>query len=181
MHITIRQLDEQNFGDVNRCDGTFTVDSRLVLYAENDVIRYTIVYVPPYQKRYPAEEVEYAAYLHQPDQAIFFALVDDQVAGQVIVRRNWNHYAFVGDITVDAGFRRKGVGRALLQHAVNWARDRQLAGVMLETQNNNVAACHLYESCGFKLAGFDRYLYQGLNPGTDEIALYWYLLFADTA
>ena len=181
MDITIRQLDERNFGDVNRCDGTFTVDARLVLHVEDDVIDYTFVNIPPYQKRYPGEELDYTAYLHHPDKAVFFAFVDDQLAGQVIMRRNWNLYALVEDITVDAGFRRKGVGRLLLQHAVDWARDRQLSGVMLETQNNNVAACHLYESCGFKLAGFDRYLYKGLNSGTDEIALYWYLLFADTA
>jgi streptothricin acetyltransferase len=64
---------------------------------------------------------------------------------------------------------------------VAWARDRQLAGVMLETQNNNVAACRLYESCGFQLGGFDRCLYQGLHPGTHEIALYWYLLFTAVA
>ena len=181
MNITIQQLNEQNFHAVNRCDGTFTVDARLVLHVEDDVIHYTIVNVPPYQKRYPAEAAEYATYLHRPDRAIFFALVDDQVAGQVIVRRNWNRYAFVEDITVDAGFRRKGVGRALLQHVVDWARDRQLAGVMLETQNNNLGACRLYEHCGFQLAGFDCCLYKGLNPNTDEIALYWYLLFADVA
>jgi ribosomal protein S18 acetylase RimI-like enzyme len=70
------------------------------------------------------------------------------------------------------------VGRALLQHVIQWAKSRQLPGVMLETQNNNVAACRLYESCGFQLGGFDRCLYLGLNPGTDEIALYWYFCFA---
>jgi streptothricin acetyltransferase len=52
---------------------------------------------------------------------------------------------------------------------------------MLETQNNNVAACRLYESGGFQLAGFDRCLYKGLHPDTDEIALYWYLVFVDAA
>jgi len=30
MNITIQQLDERNFGDLNRCDGAFTVDSRLI-------------------------------------------------------------------------------------------------------------------------------------------------------
>jgi RimJ/RimL family protein N-acetyltransferase len=44
-----------------------------------------------------------------------------------------------------------------------------------------VAACRLYESCGFQLAGFDRCLYQGRHPGTAEIALYWYLVFAAAA
>ncbi len=179
MNITIQQLNEQNFCDVNRCDGTFTVDSRLVIHAENDVILYTVVSVPPYQKRYPAEELDYPAYLNHPDKAIFFAHAEGQLAGQVILRKNWNHYAYIEDIVVDAGFRRLGVGRALLQHAVTWAKAGQLAGIMLETQNNNVAACRLYDSCGFQLGGFDRCLYQGLSPNTDEIALYWYLLFAD--
>jgi streptothricin acetyltransferase len=181
MNITLQQLDERNFCDVNRCDGTFSVDSMLVLRAENDLVRFTIVRVPPYQKRYPAEELDYTTYLHHPDKAIFLAYAGGQLAGQIIVRKNWNHYAYIEDLVVDAGFRREGVGRALLQHAVIWARAQQLAGVMLETQNNNVAACRLYESSGFQLAGFDRCLYQGLHPGTDEIALYWYLVFAAAA
>jgi ribosomal protein S18 acetylase RimI-like enzyme len=181
MNITIQQLDEHNFRDLNRCDSTFTVDSKLVLQIENDVIHYTLVSVPPYQKRYLAEELDYTTYLNHPDKAIFFAYADGQLTGQIIVRKNWNHYGYVEDIAVDASFRREGVGRALLQHAVAWARDRQLAGVMLETQNNNGAACRLYESCGFQLAGFDRCLYKGLHPDTDEVALYWYLLFADVS
>jgi streptothricin acetyltransferase len=48
---------------------------------------------------------------------------------------------------------------------------------MLETQNINVAACLFYQRCGFTLGGFDRYLYRGLDPSTEEVALYWYLLF----
>jgi streptothricin acetyltransferase len=181
MNLTIQQLDEQNFGDVNRCDGTFTVDSKLVSHAENDVIRYTVVSVPPYQKRYPPEELDYPTYLNHPDKTIFFAYADGQLAGQVIVRKNWNHYAYIKDIVVDVDFRRLGVGRALLQRTVAWAKAKQLAGIMLETQNNNVAACRLYESCGFKLGSFDRYLYQGLHVGVAEIALYWYLLFTDVS
>lgn len=38
---------------------------------------------------------------------------------------------------------------------------------MLETQNNNVAACALYESCGFTLEVVDFYLYKGLSLFTD--------------
>jgi streptothricin acetyltransferase len=180
MNLIIQRLDEHNFRDMNRCDGTITVDSKLVLHAENNVIHYMIVSVPPYQKRYPAEELDFTTYLNHPDKAIFCAYADDQLlVGQIIVRRNWNHYAYIEDIVVDVGFRRLGVARALLQHVMAWARAKQLAGVMLETQNTNVAACRLYENCGFKLAGFDCGLYKGINPDMDEIALYWYLLFAD--
>jgi RimJ/RimL family protein N-acetyltransferase len=48
---------------------------------------------------------------------------------------------------------------------------------MLETQDNNVPACRLYARCGFQLRGFDTHLYKGDDPSTDEIALYWYLVF----
>ncbi len=49
---------------------------------------------------------------------------------------------------------------------------------MLETQDNNVGACKFYESCGFQLKGFDTSLYKAIDQVKNEIALYWYLLFA---
>jgi len=48
---------------------------------------------------------------------------------------------------------------------------------MLETQSNNVAACKFYASCGFVIGGVDLHLYQGLHPQSDEIAIFWYLIF----
>lgn len=69
------------------------------------------------------------------------------------------------------------IGQALMERAVEWAKSKGFPGMMLETQSNNVAACRLYERCGFMLGGFDSYLYKALDPGTDEIALYWYLMF----
>jgi ribosomal protein S18 acetylase RimI-like enzyme len=175
--ITIRELDDQNMRDVNRCDGVFTVDSRLVLQVENDVIRYTVAGIPPYQKRYPHDEIDTTTYLADPAKTIFFAYVDGQLAGQVILRGNWNRYCHIEDIAVDIHFRRCGVGRALMEAAIAWAKGRDLAGLSLETQNNNVAACRFYERCGFRLGGFDRYLYRGVMNDTEEIALYWYFLF----
>lgn len=173
-NITIRELKQLNLQDADRCDGAFTIDARLVLCAEDGIIRYTVVSTPPYQKRYPLDEIDYAAYIGNPDATLYLAYVEDQIAGQIRLCRYWNRYAYVEDIVVDSHFRRQGVGRELLGQAKQWAGDKQLAGVMLETQNNNVGACRLYERCGFELAGFDRRLYQGLNPDTDEIALYWY-------
>jgi len=75
-------------------------------------------------------------------------------------------------------FRRRGIGRALLEKAFDWARAGGFPGIMLETQDINVAACRLYESCGMKLGGFDAYLYKGLDPHSDEIALFWYIIFS---
>jgi len=177
MSITLCELNEQNLQNVNKCDGVFTVESKLVLQAENDVIRYKVVSVPPYQKRYAFDAIDYSTYLANPDKAIFFAYVNGNLAGQIILLKYWNRYAYIEDIAVDLHFRRCGVGQALINQAIGWAKAKEAPGIMLETQNNNVPACRFYEHCGFTLGGFDTYLYKGINKDTEEIALYWYLLF----
>ena len=103
------------------------------------------------------------------------AFLDGSLAGRIVLSEGWNRYAWVEDIAVDAGHRRAGVGRALMDRAIAWAVERGLPGIRLETQNNNVPACKFYESCGFRLGGFDRDLYRGLDEATTEIALFWYL------
>lgn len=172
--IQVEPLNERNLAGAGRCDGLFTVTGRLELAAEADVLRYSVVSVPPYDKRYPAEPVDYPAWIGAPEREVFLATLDGHVAGEMRILRYWNGYAYIDDLVVDRAFRRRGVGRALIEQAKAWAREQGLPGVMLETQNNNLAGCALYTQCGFTLAGFDRFLYCALHPGTEEIALYWY-------
>ncbi len=177
MLLTLRELDAEHLSDINHCDCGFTVDAKLILNAENGAISYSIVSVPPYEKRYPLDELDAAAYIANPEKVIYLAYLDDQLAGQIRIGRWWNRYAYIEDIVVDPPFRKQRVGRALMEQAIDWAKARGFPGIMLETQNINVAGCRLYESCGLKLGGFDTCLYQASLPGTDEIALYWYLIF----
>ena len=177
MQIIIRAIDKDILQDLNKCDATFTADSKLVLRAENGVIQYSVITVEPRQKRIRFDEKDYPSYISNPNKTIYFAYVDGQLAGQIGVIKYWNAYAWIDDFVMDLHFRRLGIGRALMQRVVNWAKVRHLPGIMLETQDINVPACRFYENFGFRLYGFDTYLYKGLNPHTDEIALYWYLIF----
>jgi len=177
MDIIIRELDESHLEYLNPFDEAFIVDSKLCLRAESGEITYTVVSVPSYEKRYPTDQVDYAVYLRHPDKAVFFAEMDGQIVGRIILRKNWNQYGCIEDLVVDAKYRKRGVGRRLITQAVEWAKAKNLPGILLETQNNNVGACRLYERCGFRLGGFDNYLYRGTNRETDEIALFWYLIF----
>jgi streptothricin acetyltransferase len=177
MHITLREIDPSNLQDAKKCDGDFTVDSKLVVQAESGILRYSILSIPAYQKQYIFDEKDPAGCISNPDAVIYLAYLDGQLAGQIGISKHWNAYAWIDDIVVDVEFRRHGVGRALMQKAVDWAKAGQLPGIMLETQDINVTACRFYEKFGFTLRGFDTHLYKGLNPDTDEIALYWYLIF----
>lgn len=156
-------------------DRSFVVEGELVLRLADGRIGYDVARVAPYLKTY-AEGPQGAQEL---DGAVggysFVAWLGGQPAGEVGVSRHWNGYASIDDLVVGQAFRRRGVARALVAHAIAWSRAQQLAGVVLETQNNNVAACRLYAACGFRLEGFDGGLYRGLEPGTREVALFWYL------
>ncbi len=151
--------------------------SHLVLHAKDGQISYIIEPGQPYTKRYPAEEFDWASFIGNPDKVVYLAYVDGKITGQIILWKNWNGYGYIEDIAVEVNFRRQGIGRRLIEQAIIWAKERGLPGLMLETQNNNVAGCSLYEACGFHLGGFDQDLYRAINPDTDEIALYWYLIF----
>lgn len=177
MNITLREMDNDTLYHVNQCDASFTVGSKLMVSAGDGIISYTVANVPPYTKQYDTTETDYRTFMSNPEKTIFFAFVGNELAGQVRVMKYWNGYAYIDDVAVNTKFRRQGVGRALIERAIEWAKSKGFPGLMLETQNNNVAACKLYERCGFELRGFDTYLYKGLNPNTDEIALYWYLIF----
>lgn len=177
MRVTIQALDPDHLADVRRGGSSFRVTARLKLQAEGERIHYTIVAVEPFEKTYPADEFDPADYITDPEKAIFIAYLDGKPAGQVRLGRWWNRFAYVEDIQVQPEYRRQGVGRALMGQAIAWARQEGFPGLMLETQDINAAACRLYASCGMTLGGFDACLYKGIEAGTDEIALYWYLIF----
>jgi len=54
-------------------------------------------------------------------------------------------------INLDVGFRGCGIGRKLMTVYLNQLLHANVAGVHLKTTSMNLAACHLYESMGFRL------------------------------
>jgi streptothricin acetyltransferase len=177
MDIIIRKATKETIHHLKNGGSSFEVKSKLILQAENGSIRYTVVDVPPYTKQYDPEKVELESYVDHPDGVVFFAWHAEEAIGQIRLRRYWNGYAYIEDLAVEPEYRGEGIGRALIECAIAWAKEKGLPGIMLETQDNNVPACRLYARCGFTLRGFDTHLYKALDPDTDEIALYWYLMF----
>jgi ribosomal protein S18 acetylase RimI-like enzyme len=107
------------------------------------------------------------------------AWLGERAVGHVVLSVHWNGFAHVDELAVDASARRQGVARSLLDVAQFWSRKHSLPGLMLETQNNNLAACKLYERCGFVMGGIDHMLYRAIDPETREAAIFWYLVFED--
>jgi streptothricin acetyltransferase len=177
MSILVEKATPQQLHLLNRCDNAFQVDSRLILHVEDGIIQYQIVPTSGFTKQYPYEDQDFTSYLNDPDKAVFFAFLDGQLAGQIALKVNWNRFGIVDDLAVEPGLRRQGIGRRLMEKAIEWAEGKGLPGLMLETSDINTNACRFYKRMGFVLGGFDRFLYKATLPDSDEIALYWYLIF----
>ncbi|MFF2885853.1 GNAT family N-acetyltransferase [Paenibacillus sp. NPDC057967] len=182
--IDIRRLTMEDGDTWKDIDDRFTVDSTLVLSVTDGEISYTVQEMPGYVKSYAetaaeeeTDEEDSTDYIDNPEQVMYVAYAGNQFVGRILLKRNWNRYALIEDIAVDAKQRGGGIGRRLVEQAIQWAREGGMPGIMLETQNHNVRACRLYESCGFVIGGFDTRVYRGLNKNRTEVAIYWYLLF----
>lgn len=59
---------------------------------------------------------------------------------------------------------------------IEWAKHKNLHGLMLETQDNNLIACKFYHNCGFKIGSVDTMLYANFENNFEK-AVFWYLRF----
>jgi len=176
MNIQIRQMDSQSIHQLDQFNHNSMVNSHIVLHVENNKLTYSIVPVEPYEKILTVDSEDYTTFIDNPQKVIFFADIDGKPAGQIKLVPWWNKFAYAEELVVDTEFRGRGVGRALMTRAIEWAKHQNFPGITLETQDNNVPACTFYEKCGFVLGGFDLHAYRSL-PNASEIALYWYLIF----
>ena len=85
-----------------------------------------------------------------------FAALDEQCAGQCIVRLGGNALCDLIDLRVDSRFRRQGVATELIRACCEWTRRQNRAGIRVETTDEQPVACQFFESCGFELGGVDR-------------------------
>ena len=177
--LSIRVADECFEDYILNSEFTFTVSGFALAQVGESVERWEISPVEPYSKNYGIDSQEFCDYRDAADSTVLVAWLEDRAVGHVVLSKHWNGFAHVDELAVDISARRNGVARALLDVAQFWSRKQDLPGIMLETQNNNLAACKLYERCGFVVGGVDHMRYRGIDPQTREAAIFWYLLFND--
>lgn len=181
--MRIQKLTACRWSDLHTSCGPFPVVGKIRPTLRDGVWSYTEELSQSIcWKTYPICTVD-ASYLDSPDKAIFLAYSDaDACVGQVILRKDWNRYAFIEDIAVKPACRGQGFGTALVQQAAVWARAASLDGLALETQDNNVLACRFYAKLGFVIGAVNTMLYKNFpKPWCDEAAVFWYLSFPAAA
>ena len=72
--------------------------------------------------------------------------------------------ADIHTLTVAEAHRRQGIGRAMLEQLITWAKDRGAPAIFLEVREGNDEASPLYESAGFEaISRRDDYYASGVH------------------
>ncbi|MDA5282621.1 GNAT family N-acetyltransferase [Streptomyces sp. Isolate_45] len=171
----------EDTGAIDGIDGSFTTATvfSVAVTGEGFALREVPV-DPPLVKVFPRDDGsdgsadgkngEDAA---EGDSRTFVAVAaDGGLAGFVAVSHSpWNRRLTIEDIEVAPRHRGRGLGRALMGQAVDFARERGSGHVWLEVTNINAPAIHAYRRLGFAFCGLDTTLYQG-TESEGEHALY---------
>ena len=152
-------------------DATTHSDSVLEVTAGGDGFELTEVPVtPPVVKSH-----DFLSELTEPHRVWSHASVaveGEQVIGFVSTfYQEWNRRQVLWGLYVDVDHRGRGVGRALMEVALDRGRQNGGRQLWLETQNTNVPAIRAYRAMGLALVGLDQTLYDGAVA--HETALYF--------
>ena len=102
----------------------------------------------------------HARFADYPDYRLNVAMLGDDVVGSfaLLVMDNLGHLgapsAIVEDVVVDPALQGHGVGRAMMQFALEQARQKHCYKLMLSSNAKRREAHAFYESLGFERHGF---------------------------
>ena len=82
---------------------------------------------------------------------LFVAESDGMVVGYISTRIDRaSGKGRIPNLVVSADFRGRGLGRRLIEHALEYFRSAGLEWAAIETMEQNAVGNHLYRSCGFQ-------------------------------
>ncbi|KOT31773.1 streptothricin acetyltransferase [Streptomyces caelestis] len=158
---------------IRTLDDSFTTDTvfQVTVTEEGFALR-KIPVEPPLTKVFPKDEPDG----DDEDDADSRTFVAHGAAGDLagfaaVSYSGWNRRLTIEDIAVAPPHRGRGVGRALMGLAREFARERGAGHIWLEVTNINAPAIHAYRRMGFAFCGLDTTLYEG-TPSKGEQALY---------
>jgi putative acetyltransferase len=109
-----------------------------------------------------------------PDAAVYVAEAPEGIIGRLSVGRDphpaSHHVADLG-LMVAKSHRRQGVGSALLEQAVVWAREAGVRKLELHVFPHNEPAIRLYQRFGFQEEGYRRAHYRRPDGYVDAILM----------
>ena len=99
--------------------------------------------------------------------AVFF---NDNLVCYIIAKITYPE-THILNLTVKKSFRKKGIGRSLIELIISEARLRNSENILLEVREGNIEAQSLYEKLNFQMIGTRKNYYESENGREDAYVL----------
>ncbi len=86
----------------------------------------------------------------------FIALNNNEVIGVVVLIKTRPETIEIVNIAVSEDYQGKGIGKKLILHAINQAKEQHAKTIEIGTGNSSLHQLGLYQKCGFRITGVDR-------------------------
>ena len=165
--LAIREINRVRDANLNDLDTSFTSDFVYSAVSGKESLELRLASkASPIQKRFPID-LDKSSWNHG-----FVAEQDGKLCGFIATRyESWNRRLAIVHFYVDLAHRRQGIGRRLMQRAIESGKTTGAQTAWVETSNLNHPGILAYQHLGFALCGFDLTLYQG-TPSEGEFAVY---------
>ena len=89
---------------------------------------------------------------------------EQRISGLIMANLNWSpkfqgRSLWIESLFVPDHGRRRGIGRGLVDHLLDWAEDHGIEGIDIEAYRGNTPASVLYRTMGFRRLGRERFYY----------------------
>ncbi|MEK6851197.1 MAG: GNAT family N-acetyltransferase, partial [Candidatus Thermoplasmatota archaeon] len=122
----------------------------------------------------PRREREWIRGFDERLSVLYAAEVDGKVVGQLDIHipgyPKARHVANLG-IAVVKAYRDRGIGRALMERALAWMKDKGVEKATLEVFSTNSRAIALYKKLGFEVEGVRRRQYKVRGTFVDDVLM----------
>lgn len=137
------------------------------IHVEKIALEEPLVHTP---EEYDFPDRLYAA--HWPKARAWGAVQDGELIAAIeTCPEEWSNRLRITELWVDAPYRKRGLGHALLEIAKKQAIEEKRRAILLETQSCNVNAIGFYQHEGFTLIGFDACCYSNEDLRRREVRL----------
>jgi len=97
--------------------------------------------------------IHFTQHQNPANERIWIAEMNQQIVGSVIIFQEKPGVAHLRTLILHPAARGRGLGRTLMQSAIDFCREVGYQKITLETFDELTAALHLYESFGFQFTG----------------------------
>jgi len=179
--VLVRPITEGDLSALTRLDLTYPTDRYLALERSGEPPEHT--FGLRWRNRVPAPMAVYATYtanglreaLLRADLLLVTEVDQEPVGLLIIIVPAWTDAGEITDLAVDIAFRRLGAGRALVDAAATWAREKHRRSLWVEPRADNHAAISFYTSLGFRISGFNDRLYSDQDDADGKPTIYMHL------